>query len=448
MRKVSEPNLLLDALIARVGMSHAGLAARVNARGGTLGLAYDHASVARWIRDHAIPRDPAPDLICEVLGEQLGERLTPADIGMDRGPAAEAVVPLPRVVDRAAALWRGDLTRPAGGAATALVTGPEAIGPVWEWQSPPDDRDVSRSGRHQVSRADVVRLKAARDRYQEMYRRVGGVPVRPRIVQLLHDEGGPLLRAAYDNDLGRELYRAVGGLAALAGVCAYDGDQQPLSQKYLHQALRFAKASADRGFGGYVIVLLATQALHGGECRLVVQYAEAALRSAGGYLSPALIADLHSLAAKAYARMGDVDGCHGHLRQSEATAARIDHSGEPAEVSYVQPGLVECQHAEALRRLGDLSGALSCAEESVRVIDAVHLRGRVHRLAGLALILTARGDVDRGAHVAGQMLGHAAGMESGRIRDRVGTVITALRPHAGDDVVAELLHRAGYEGWI
>lgn len=81
-------------------------------------------------------------------------------------------------------------------------------------------------------------------------------------------------------------------------------------------------------------------------------------------------------------------------------------------------------------------------------IDSVHLRGRVHRLAGLSLILTARGDVDRGTNIAGQMLDHAAGMESGRIRDRIGTVITALRPHVGDEAVADVLHRAGYEGWM
>lgn len=43
-----EPNLLLDALIERAGLSHAGLAKRINsAGGGDLGLRYDHASVAR-----------------------------------------------------------------------------------------------------------------------------------------------------------------------------------------------------------------------------------------------------------------------------------------------------------------------------------------------------------------------------------------------------------------
>ncbi|MGC9670979.1 hypothetical protein ACNTMW_31080 [Planosporangium sp. 12N6] len=446
----TEPNLLLDALIEQAGLSHAGFAARLNTCGESLGLRYDHASVARWIRDHAIPRSPVPSMICEVLGERLGVRLTLADIGMDRRATAGSNVPLNRAVDQATALWRGDLTRSADGVATKLLTGSDAVAPVWDWENPPDDRDVSRPGHRPVSMADVQRLRAARDRYQEMYRRVGGVPVRPRIVHLLHSVGGPLLRAAYDNAVGRDLYRAVGGLAALAGVCAYDADQQPLAQRHLHHALRLAKASGDRGFGGYIVALLATQSLHVGEYRLVVQYAQTALRAAGSQLTPALTADLHTLAAKAYARMHDSAGCHEHMRLSEKTAIRIDPHGEPAEVSYVQPGLVECQHAEALRRLGDLSTAQTLAEESVRTLDAIHLRGRVHRLAGLALILTARGDVDRSAHIAGQMLDNADGMESGRIRDRVATVVNALKPHAAEPSVAEVLRRyryhAGYEG--
>ena len=70
--RVHEPNLLLDALIDEAGMSHDGLAARVNRLGERYGLTllYDHASVRRWIRDHTIPRGQVPELICEVLSER------------------------------------------------------------------------------------------------------------------------------------------------------------------------------------------------------------------------------------------------------------------------------------------------------------------------------------------------------------------------------------------
>jgi len=268
------------------------------------------------------------------------------------------------------------------------------------------------------------------------------MPVRARITALLVERAAPLLRASYDNLLGRQLYRAVGGLAALAGVCAYDANQQPLAQRHLFTGLRLAKASGDRQFGAYIVALLANQALYLDERRLVVQYAESALRGGGPNLNPALITDLHALAGKAYARMGDARACRPHLRKSESVAANLGQHDGHDEISYVQPGLVETQVAEALRRLGDLPMAQTYAEESVRTASVTHLRGQVHRYAGLALILTAQGDLDRGVHVAGQMLDRAEGMESGRIHDRIDHVTRTLRHHAAEPIVAAFLERA------
>src|SRR5271156_3269752 len=107
-----EPNILLDAVIDEAGLSHDGLASRVNqlgARAG-LGLLYDHASVRRWIRDGTIPRGRAPELICEVLSRRLSRTVLLADIGMDRAAGGQALVdsPLSKIVDHAAALWRSD----------------------------------------------------------------------------------------------------------------------------------------------------------------------------------------------------------------------------------------------------------------------------------------------------------------------------------------------------
>src|SRR5579875_3179267 len=71
---MTEPNILLDALIEEAHLSHAGFAARINELGRRRGIAlyYDHASVARWIRDHAIPRGDVPEIICEVITARLG----------------------------------------------------------------------------------------------------------------------------------------------------------------------------------------------------------------------------------------------------------------------------------------------------------------------------------------------------------------------------------------
>jgi tetratricopeptide (TPR) repeat protein len=440
---MGDPNILLDSLLSEAGISHAGLAARINKATATARrpTRYDHTAVARWIRDGAIPRGDAPEILCEVLGEKLGRALSLSDIGMIKHGTVRDEVELPQAVDHAVALWRGDLGNGRFLAGAAMIDGPEAIAPVFDWENPPHVMDVSHRGSRSVNLDDIQVLQEGRNRYEQMYRRVGGLPVRPRIVAFLNANVTPLLKGSRDDRIGRELFRAAGGLVALAGICAYDSDRQALSQRYLFHALRMAKASGNLAFGGYVVALLANQAMSRARYRHVIQYAETALRGARGHLSPALVTDLHTLQAKAYARIGDRPNCHAQMRRSTVTAARIRQDDEPPETGYVQPGLLECQHAEALRRLGDLVAAEEYAEEALRTADTCHLRGQTHRLATFALVLAERGDVDRAVSTAETMLDRAQGMESERITERVSTVVAALKPF-DSRVVRELLPRA------
>jgi hypothetical protein len=274
-----------------------------------------------------------------------------------------------------------------------------------------------------------------------MYREVGGIPVRPRIVEFLALHAAPLLKGAYDDANGRDLFRTVGSLAALAGICMYDADLQGTAQRYYFQALRMAKAAGDRGFGGYVIALLTNQALYQGRNRQVIQYAETALRGARGRLSPALVTDLNALQAKAYARVGDRDGCHAAMKRAEDAVTRINPEEEPPETSYVQTGLVETQHADALRTLGDLSAAFAYAQQSVNAAAHSHSRGRVHRLATLAVVLAGQGDAEHATGTAVQMIDLAAGMESRRIEERILSVRDAITSGSDGRAAADLAER-------
>ncbi|MFG3498463.1 transcriptional regulator [Streptomyces sp. NPDC047928] len=415
-----QPNTLLDALLDEAGMSHAGLAAHVNQAGRARGLAlrYEHTAVARWLKGQR-PRGQVPDLICEVLGARLRRPITLDDIGLGvRGDvAAPHGSPLSGFVERATALWRSDEQQRPHILGAPAVTGTPAVMPVWEWENPPEDADVSRDGQTRVSMSDIQMLRAARAHYELMYRKAGGIATRARIVGFLNAETAPLLRGGYNDTLGRQLHRATGGLVAVAGICAYDSDAHGLAQRYFHQALRLAKASGDRGLGAYVIALLVNQSLFMGEYRQAVAFAEAALRAAGRQITPALAADLHAMQAKAYAHLGDAAAALRCIGRAEAEAERIRPGHEPDETGYVQPGLVNIQVAEALLSLGDLAGAREHAAAAVRT--PAHDRGRVHRLAMLSQIELRQGEPDRAAHTAVEMAERARGMESQRLRDRL-----------------------------
>jgi tetratricopeptide (TPR) repeat protein len=440
-----QPNTLLDALLEEAGFSHAGLAARVNRAGSARGLSlrYEHTAVARWLKGQR-PRGRVPDLICEVLAERLRRTVTLDDVGLGvpDGPASPRSSSLSGFVERATALWRFDVQQRPRDAGAPAVTGTPAVMPVWEWENPPEDSDVSREGHTRVDMADIQMLRSARAHYELMYRRAGGIATRSRVVGFLHAETAPLLRGSYSDALGRQLHRAAGGLVAVAGICAYDSDAQGPAQRYFHQALRLAKASGDRGLGAYVIALLVNQSLFMSEHRQAVAFAEAALRTAGRQITPALAADLYAMQAKAYAHLGDGPSARRCIGRAESEAERIRPGHEPDETGYVQPGLVNVQVAEALLGLGELAAAREHAAAAVGT--PAHDRGRVHRLAMLSQIELRQGEVDRAARTAAEMVERARGMESQRLRDRM----RAVREHlaasgcAGAEEAAELIDGA------
>lgn len=434
-----EPNTLLDALLDEAGMSRVGLAAYVNAAAAARGkkARYDHSSVVRWLRGQR-PRGIVPTVICDVLSARLGHPVTLDDIGMGHG-APPAAAPLDGFVTRATALWRSDLQQRADVQQAPVVTGLIAVGPVWEWENPPEDTDVSRPGTVRVGLSDVGLLRTARGHYEQMYRKAGGVTTRARVVQFLTLDAAPLLRGSYSDATGRELHRAVGGLVAVAGICCYDSDAQGLAQRYFHQALRLAKASGDRAFGGYVVALLVNQSLYMGEYAQAVAFAEAGLRTAGTSMSHALACDLYAMQAKAYSRMGDLNGAHRCMARAETEAGQIRRAEEPAETGYVQAGLLEANMADALMRLGDMDPAQAYAAEAVATLT--HERGRVHRLATLSDCQIRAGNAELAAATATAMLDTMGGMESRRLRDRLVKVrgsLAGLESSATDDVVERI----------
>ncbi|MFJ3494674.1 transcriptional regulator [Streptomyces sp. NPDC086091] len=441
------PNTLLDSLLDEAGVSHAGLAAHVNQAGLARGLAlrYEHTAVARWLKGQR-PRGQVPDLICEVLAARLRRPVTLDDIGLGvpGEPAPHTVAPfsLSGFVERATALWRSDQQQRPHVLGAPAVTGTPAVMPVWEWENPPEDTDVSRGGRHRVTPADLAMLRAARAHYEQMYRKAGGVATRGRVVGFLTAEAAPLLRGGYTDATGRQLHRATGGLVAIAGICAYDSDAHGLAQRYFHQALRLAKASGDRRLGGYVIALLVNQSLYMREFRQAVAFAEAALRTAGADITPALASDLYAMQAKAYAHLGDGGGALDRIRRAERAAEHIRPGHEPDETGYVQPGLVNVQVAEALLSLGDLTAAAEHAEAAVGT--PAHDRGRVHRLAILSTVALRQGQADKAVATAVQMAEQARGMESQRLRDRLRAVRAELARSdcAGTAEAAELIDGA------
>src|SRR5213076_1070856 len=115
----------------------------------------------------------------------VGRRLTLDDIGMGKAAATQESTPLDVFLGKATALWRGDQQQREELQRAPVITGLPAVGPVWEWENPPDDRDVSSRGTVRVGLPDVETLRTARSHYEQMYRKAGGVTTRARVRQFL-----------------------------------------------------------------------------------------------------------------------------------------------------------------------------------------------------------------------------------------------------------------------
>ena len=197
-----------------------------------------------------------------------------------------------------------------------------------------------------------------------------------------------------------------------------------------------AKASGDRGFGGYVIALLANQALYRGSNRQVIQYAETALRGARGSLSPGAGHRPERAAGqgvRADRRPGRLPRLHvprrGHVR---AASARTRSPRRPAT----------CRPAWSRRStptpppLGDLTAAAPTPSSPStpprsRMPGAVSTGSRPSRRSW-----PARATPRPRPRRRRLMLDQAAGMESRRIQERIIRVRDAVtgvsgRPRGG-----------------
>ncbi|MEW2134670.1 hypothetical protein [Streptomyces sp. NPDC005435] len=89
------PNYALALALAEAGWSNSETARRINTlavKRGHPGVAVGRSRVSRWIRHGEKPRPPVPELVADLLTEQLHRRYTPDALGI--GPAQNLLITL------------------------------------------------------------------------------------------------------------------------------------------------------------------------------------------------------------------------------------------------------------------------------------------------------------------------------------------------------------------
>lgn len=283
----------------------------------------------------------------------------------------------------------------------------------------------------------VSRLAEARAHFEQMYRNAGGAVTKARLDPYLSQQMLPVFAGATGDD-GVTARRAIGGLIAFAGVCAYDSEDWVAANSNFAQALKIAAASNDHDFYAYVLALMVNQALALEDYKTAESLTSAALQSSVRLAPAPLTVDLQVMRAKALASMGEASAAMAIIQKLETAVDKLPVDSEMVEASYVQGGHLHAGLAEALMNLGDLVAAQRFGEQSLN--SEGHARGKVNRLASLATIEVARGEIERASLLACEMVDNARGMESRRLARRFAKLRESLA-EASTDVSLDAIDR-------
>lgn len=142
----------------------------------------------------------------------------------------------------------------------------------------------------------------------------------------------------------------------------------------------------------------------------------------------ALTIDLEAMRIKALAAMGDSPAAVAGVRKLEAVLSKLPAGNGIVEASYAQEGHLQAQLAEALTSLGDLGAAQRYGQQSLE--SEGHALGKVNRLASMATIEIAKGEIEHASLLVHEMIDSAQGMESRRLVRRFMKLRAALVGHA------------------
>ncbi|MGH3811131.1 MAG: hypothetical protein ACRDUV_01580, partial [Pseudonocardiaceae bacterium] len=262
-----------------------------------------------------IPRQPWPGLVCSLLSRHLQEPMTLASLGWQTSAAA-LYVPADDGLHHP---WR-----PHGTIASlrevleaigmdrrhfVVLTGTGLTAFAHDWMLDPARVAASVTGTR-VDHAvvdDLERVADARRRLDDVF---GGDLVLRAVREDLRLVTEILDNARYTDEVGSRLYAVAAEFARIAGLRAFDNNDQALAQRYFMAGLRAAHTSGDRAVGANILGFMSNQTRYRGDPRDAVRLAESALAGAKD-LTPALEASIQSQLAVAAAITGN-----------ESTAAR------------------------------------------------------------------------------------------------------------------------------
>jgi transcriptional regulator with XRE-family HTH domain len=392
--------------------------------------------LSRWENGHCLPDQIYRALFCAVYAmTELDLGLTSLandslrELGLTYAETwSEGVVEVTK-------LWQQDVNRRCMLKGSAFAAAAYGM-PAFRWlMSDTDEQPARLLGVKAVRPVDVAGIRQMAATFRSLDNTHGGGYVRDQAVRYLDREVAPLLRDfSYDSRTGIELFRAAAELTQLVGWMAYDDAAHGLSQRYLVQALRLAKAAGDRSLGAEILAAMSHQAAYLGQASSAVDLARAAGRTAREARVPALVAEASVLEAHGHAGRNDARACVSALGEAERTLERADRSSDPQWIAYFDDAYVSAKFGHCFRALGQPKQAERFASRSLDM-DPRYVRGRAFNLSLLAVTHAQQGEVEQACAVGGEALDLTSKLDSRRAVNYLVELRTELLPYVGHAAV-------------
>ena len=437
----------LSEWLTRSGWSRGELARRLRALAVERGEPHvrpDTSSVRRWVDEGHTPRAPIPALLADLFSARFGYRVTTYDLGLAEAPVVDRALvynaSLEDTVEAVSDLGRADVDR-----RRFLISAPfavaAAVGPSRDWLLNTLDQLPGEHDRVRLD--DVTAVKNMFSHFQEMDIFQGGGSGRLLLAAYMNEHVYPLLRRTHTAEIHRTLAGAAAEQTYLLGWMAFDNGEHGAAQRYLIQALRLAEESNDAALGAHVLAGMADQATLLGHPDEGRRLAQAGRQGVAKVNSPACLADLWTLEARALAVMGEAHDAAHAINEAERTFDAVNHENEPEWARFIDTAYLCGEWANAFRDLDRPDDAQPHARRSIAHARSQN-RARRGALSHAALAAThiQHRDLDAAYTAAVKTVDLSRKVKSSRSIDAVRNVHMRMKSFGTHPLVSDFNERA------
>ena len=313
--------------------------------------------------------------------------------------------------------------------ANAMFSVAASVAPSRDWLLATLDESTQVRGTVSNTQVEAIRQTFAVFNQLDVSR--GGGHARIPLATYLEQVVVPLLRSNDpDTATGQLLYTAAGEQLYLLGWTAFDSAEQVMAQGYLVQALGLAKAANNIELGAHVLAGLSDQATFLGHPDHGAQLARTGVAGLERGHSPACLARLRVLQARAEAAMGDTAAATGSIRLSEKAWEAVQPDNEPEWARFIDATYLNGEYAHTFRNLARSAETAEFARASAdNAAESNRPRRAVLAKAALARAALFDHDLETATAAATKAATLASTVQSSRSQAAVDDLRTRLRPH-------------------